>query len=463
LTSSSRSQDDLLGLVRRLVDGGIVVLAHWLVCVAYRQTWDETHWIPSAIAVLVLWVAAETNGLYNLSSWGPWTEGQALLVSWAMVPAAISLLAFATKTSANYSRVVTIGWFVMTPVGLFAGRLITRAALRWARRHGWYIQRVAIAGSNQNVQALRAELTADAWHGVRIAGVFDDRLDPDRQPVPGQRPRGTFADLIEACKAGAIDVVYLNLPLAAQGRTAHLLRSLADSTATVFLVADFFTYDLMCARWRIVGRHPVVSVYDTPFRGLTAWLKRIEDIVVGGAIVALIALPMLLIAVAIKLTSPGPVFFRQRRYGLNGKSIRVLKFRTMTVCEDGPIITQARRNDPRVTRLGRFLRVSSLDELPQFLQVIRGDMSIVGPRPHAIAHNEEYRALIQGYMLRHKVKPGITGWAQVNGWRGETPELTMMAKRVQHDLHYIKNWSLLLDLKIIVLTIFGRRKKQNAY
>jgi putative colanic acid biosynthesis UDP-glucose lipid carrier transferase len=180
-------------------------------------------------------------------------------------------------------------------------------------------------------------------------------------------------------------------------------------------------------------------------------------------IVLLAALPMVAIAIAVKLSSPGPVIFRQWRYGLSGKRIRILKFRTMTVCEDGPNIVQASRNDPRITRVGRFLRRTSLDEFPQFLQVLTGELSLVGPRPHAVAHNEQYRSLIQGYMLRHMVKPGITGWAQVNGCRGETPELAQMEQRVRHDLEYIKNWNLLLDLKIIFLTVFGVVKGRNAY
>jgi putative colanic acid biosynthesis UDP-glucose lipid carrier transferase len=172
---------------------------------------------------------------------------------------------------------------------------------------------------------------------------------------------------------------------------------------------------------------------------------------------------MAFIAVAIKVSSPGPVFFRQWRYGLCGKKIRILKFRTMTVCEDGPLVKQACRNDARVTAIGRFLRRTSLDEFPQFLQVLTGELSLVGPRPHAVAHNEQYRSLIHGYMLRHMVKPGITGWAQVNGWRGETAELDKMEQRVQHDLEYIRNWNLLLDLKIIFLTIFGAKKSRNAF
>jgi putative colanic acid biosynthesis UDP-glucose lipid carrier transferase len=212
-----------------------------------------------------------------------------------------------------------------------------------------------------------------------------------------------------------------------------------------------------------VGDIPVVSIFDTPIHGVSGWLKRLEDIVLGSVIVAIIVVPMAIIAIGVKLTSPGPVFFRQRRYGLNGREIRVLKFRSMSVSEDGGDVKQATRNDPRVTRFGAFLRQSSLDELPQFLQVLTGEMSIVGPRPHAVAHNELYRSKIQGYMLRHKVKPGITGWAQVNGWRGETDTLDKMIRRVDHDLEYIHNWRLFWDIKIIFSTIFGSKKRQNAY
>jgi putative colanic acid biosysnthesis UDP-glucose lipid carrier transferase len=207
----------------------------------------------------------------------------------------------------------------------------------------------------------------------------------------------------------------------------------------------------------------VVGGPVSPFVGVVGIVKRIEDLILGSIIVLLTALPMLAIAVAVKLSSPGPVFFRQWRYGLSGKRIRILKFRTMTVCEDGPTIVQATKNDPRVTRVGRFLRRTSLDEFPQFLQVITGELSLVGPRPHAVAHNEQYRTLIQGYMLRHMVKPGITGWAQINGFRGETAELVQMKRRVEHDLEYISNWHLLLDLKIIFWTIFGVVKGRNAY
>jgi putative colanic acid biosysnthesis UDP-glucose lipid carrier transferase len=204
-------------------------------------------------------------------------------------------------------------------------------------------------------------------------------------------------------------------------------------------------------------------VFDTPFHGLGGWVKRMEDIILASLILLLIAIPMAVIAVAIKLTSRGPVFFRQTRYGLNGKPIKVLKFRSMTTMDDGPSVQQATKDDKRVTPLGRILRKTSLDELPQFINVLSGEMSVVGPRPHAVAHNELYRGKIRGYMLRHKVKPGITGWAQVNGWRGETEVVEKMEQRVEHDLFYIDNWSVFWDLKIVFLTVFGKNARDQAY
>ena len=303
------------------------------------------------------------------------------------------------------------------------------------------------------------------WLGLHFVGIYDDRSTERQYRFlhPSDRVVGDFEKLLERCRCGDVDVVYIALPLRAEARISKLLRALADTTATVYLMADFFTFDLLHGRWDQVGDLPMVSVYDTPFYGVSGWLKQVEDVVLGSAITVLISIPMLVIAGAIKLTSPGPVLFRQRRYGLNGREIRVLKFRTMTVCEDGPVVRQATRTDKRVTPLGRFLRRTSLDELPQFLQVVTGEMSIVGPRPHAVAHNEQYRGRIHGYMLRHKVKPGITGWAQVNGWRGETEVLEKMEKRVEHDLEYIQDWNLLLDLKIIFLTVFGAKKNDQVY
>jgi putative colanic acid biosynthesis UDP-glucose lipid carrier transferase len=238
---------------------------------------------------------------------------------------------------------------------------------------------------------------------------------------------------------------------------------LRDSTASIYFVPDIFVTDLIQGRMDTVGGLPVVAVCESPFTGLNGVIKRGSDIMLSLLLVALFTPLLLAIATAVKLTSPGPAIFRQRRYGLDGKEIVVYKFRSMKVAEDGGTIIQARRNDPRLTRVGAFLRRTSLDELPQFINVLQGRMSIVGPRPHAVAHNEMYRKLIKGYMLRHKVRPGITGWAQVNGYRGETETLDKMKGRIDFDLDYLRNWSLRLDLYIIARTVWVVAKGDRAH
>jgi len=228
-------------------------------------------------------------------------------------------------------------------------------------------------------------------------------------------------------------------------------------------VPDVFAFDLLNARMTDLKGLPTISIYDTPMVGGHKLVKRLQDIILGSAILLLISPVLLVIACAIKFTSKGDVLFKQDRYGIDGKKIKVWKFRSMTVADNANVVVQAKKNDSRITPLGAFLRRTSLDELPQFFNVLQGSMSIVGPRPHAVAHNEEYRKLIQGYMLRHKMKPGITGWAQVNGWRGETDTLEKMQKRIEYDLDYIHSWSLYWDLKIVFLTIFKGFINKNAY
>jgi putative colanic acid biosynthesis UDP-glucose lipid carrier transferase len=333
------------------------------------------------------------------------------------------------------------------------------------RRRGRNVRNVAILGATRNARQLCEEIAHRPWFGLKVMGVYDDRSVERREDLSDVSCpfSGSSSDLLDACRSNKYDSVYIALPMRAEPRIAQLLQDLGNTTATVYIVADFLTFNMLHAQWNTIGEVAVISAHDTPFRGVDGWLKRFEDIVLGSLILLLIAIPMLAIAVGVKLTSKGPVFFRQRRYGLNGKEIRILKFRTMTVLEDGPQIVQAKRDDPRITKFGAFLRRTSMDELPQFLQVITGQLSIVGPRPHAVAHNETYRSLIHRYMLRHKVKPGITGWAQVNGWRGETPDVTWMEKRVRYDLQYIQRWTILWDIKIILLTVFGKKKSQNAF
>jgi putative colanic acid biosynthesis UDP-glucose lipid carrier transferase len=461
-----RDHEHAIHAIQRLIDIVLVALVHPFLNWVYRQPWTPESSTATLIGVIAFSVAAEICSLYR-----PWriekfrVEIRTVFLAWAMTVGALVMIAFATKTSGEHSRVVSFGWFALAPVVLAAWRLLVRSILRGMRAKGWNTRSVAIVGATEQARDLCLQIAEQPWMGIRVLGVFDDRTSERRADLAdiGCEFLGKLADLVAACRQGKIDVVYIALPLRAEPRIAEVLHELADTTANVFLVADFFKLPLVRGEMTSIGRVPLISVHGTPFYGLNAGLKRLEDIVVGSIILSMIALPMVVVAILIKLTSSGPVFFIQRRYGLNGKEIRILKFRTMTVCEDGPQIVQATKNDARVTRLGAILRRTSIDELPQFLQVLAGQMSIVGPRPHAVAHNEAYRALIPGYMLRHKVKPGITGWAQVNGWRGETPDVNWMKWRIKYDLEYINRWTVIFDLKIVLLTIFGRKKSQNAY
>jgi putative colanic acid biosynthesis UDP-glucose lipid carrier transferase len=251
--------------------------------------------------------------------------------------------------------------------------------------------------------------------------------------------------------------------MATQPRIMKLLDALNDTTVSIYFVPDMFINNLMQGRIDTVGKVPVVAVCESPFTGVNGMIKRGSDIVLSILILLLISPIMIIISLCIMFTSPGAIIFQQRRYGLNGEKILVSKFRSMTVCEDGDTIQQAQKNDSRITPVGAFLRKTSLDELPQFFNVLQGRMSIVGPRPHAVAHNELYRTMIKGYMVRHKVKPGITGWAQVNGWRGETDTLDKMKNRIDYDLAYLQNWSLALDLYIIFKTVTVVIKDKHAY
>jgi putative colanic acid biosynthesis UDP-glucose lipid carrier transferase len=251
--------------------------------------------------------------------------------------------------------------------------------------------------------------------------------------------------------------------MATQPRILDLLTQLRDTTVSIYFVPDIFVTDLIQGRMDMVGGIPVVAVCETPFTGLNGIVKRLSDIVLSVLILILISPLLVLIAFGIKAGSSGPIIFKQRRYGLDGKEIIVYKFRSMTVCEDGNIVRQVQKDDQRIKPFGAFLRKTSLDELPQFFNVLQGRMSIVGPRPHAVTHNEQYRKLIKGYMVRHKVKPGITGWAQINGYRGETDTLEKMRKRIEHDLDYLRHWSLRFDLSIIAKTILLVIRDRNAY
>jgi putative colanic acid biosynthesis UDP-glucose lipid carrier transferase len=319
-----------------------------------------------------------------------------------------------------------------------------------------------IAGANDLGRKL-AERLRDPMLGTRVAGYFDDRGAGRLQNLPAAQNLGALAQLADFARAQRVDVIYIALPMASQPRILRLLEDLRDTTASIYFVPDIFVSDLIQARVDSIGGLPVVAVCESPFHGFNGVVKRISDVISAVLILALISPLLLAIAIGVKLSSPGPVLFKQRRYGLDGRKIVVYKFRSMTVAEDGDLVRQATRNDSRITRFGAFLRRTSLDELPQFINVLQGRMSVVGPRPHAVAHNELYRKLIRGYMIRHKVRPGVTGLAQVMGFRGETETVEKMKGRIEMDLTYLRNWSLLLDLQIILKTVVVVLGRQNAY
>jgi putative colanic acid biosynthesis UDP-glucose lipid carrier transferase len=361
----------------------------------------------------------------------------------------------------HFPSEAALAWFVATPFALTyahvaadkaAGLLVRRAATR---------RRLVIVGANRVGCELAARLADEAWHGA-LAGFFDDRRLERIPRQCRQKLLGKLADLPEYARQNAVHDIYVCLPNSRHPRIRGLIDALGDTTASIYFVPDLSAFDLMQARFGEIRGMPLFAVRETPFCGMAGILKRASDLVLA-AIALPVVLPLgLAIAVAVRRSSPGPVLFRQRRYGLDGREFTVFKFRTMTVCEDHEV-TQATRYDLRVTRIGRFLRQTSLDELPQILNVIEGSMSFVGPRPHAVSHNEHYRKLVSGYMLRHKVRPGITGLAQVNGFRGETADIEKMRQRVRYDLEYLKHWSLGLDLRILIKTARIVLSDRNAY
>ncbi|GGA64579.1 undecaprenyl-phosphate glucose phosphotransferase [Neiella marina] len=354
-------------------------------------------------------------------------------------------------------------WALVTWSVMAIWRLMYRQFLFYLRRAGYNSRRAGIVGLTDAGLALANEIAANDQLGTRFIGFFDDRDASRLQSEGSQLLLGKVDDAIELARQHHIDLLYIALPLKAEQRIMEIIKRCGDTTIDVQLIPNLMIYRMLHARWHRVGQIQTMSVVDSPLLGFSAWLKRVEDLVLSSLILLMIALPMLAIALGIKLTSPGPVLFKQDRYGIDGRRIRVWKFRSMKVMDNGSVVKQATKGDPRITRFGSFLRRTSLDELPQFFNVLQGSMSIVGPRPHAVAHNEEFRTIVDGYMLRHKVKPGITGWAQINGWRGETNTIEKMEGRIAFDLAYIRNWSIWFDLKIVLMTVFKGFIGKNAY
>jgi putative colanic acid biosysnthesis UDP-glucose lipid carrier transferase len=371
---------------------------------------------------------------------------------WLIVLAVLFALGYVSHVSTQYPRRVILTWALLTPVLILGAALVLQELLRRMLCDPANARKAVIAGCTDSSLALARRLHGQNEFCISLTGFFDDR-GRDRLNVNGEVSLlGSLADMPEFVRQNGIEVAFVALPIRPVSRVMELVDELRDSTASIYYLPDIHVFDLIQSRSEVLDGIPVISMCETPFHGQRAAAKRLTDLLLTIPLLVLISPLMLGIAIAVRLSSPGPVVFRQRRYGLNGEEIMVYKFRTMTVLEDGPVTEQATRGDMRFTRVGRFLRRYSLDELPQLINVLQGRMSLVGPRPHTVAHNELYRKLIKGYMLRHKVLPGITGLAQVNGLRGETRELEQMEARVRYDLEYLRCWSLELDLEILART-----------
>lgn len=392
-----------------------------------------------------------------------WATSASVIITWLLLFGILLLAGYATKTSDLYSRRVLLTWFVVTPPAILLAKLLVYRLFLPLARTAERGRRVLVAGANDLGKSLAARIKADPGMAMELVGFFDDR-SPDRLgDLPDGRLLGGLAELPDYVHNHQIDVIFIALPIRNVQRVSELIDELFDTTVSIYFLPDIFVFDLIQSRATDIGGLPAIALCETPFYGPSGVIKRISDIVIASGLLVLLSPLLIAIALAIKLTSPGTVIFRQRRYGLDGEEITVYKFRSMRVSEDGAEIVQAMPDDPRITPVGRILRRYSLDELPQLYNVLQGRMSMVGPRPHAVAHNEEYRGLIKGYMLRHKVRPGITGLAQVSGYRGETKDLEDMRMRIEYDLDYLRHWSLGLDLAIILRTVAVVLVGEKAY
>jgi putative colanic acid biosynthesis UDP-glucose lipid carrier transferase len=452
----------VVAFFKRLLDPfliwGLLILLTWI----YDEPFTGYYMVLMIITFFISSYIYEQTNIYRTWRNGKlWAYIRETLVGWAIIISILLFLGYATKLSYQFSDQVILTWFIVTPLALIASHLTVRKIANNLRKEG-EVRSAVIIGANETGLKLAERILEYPYLLIEARGYFDDR-DKLRKSARKIPLLGKISDVATYVRDHNIQMIFISLPMSAQPRIRKLLDELPDTTASIYFLPDVYIFDLMQARFDNVGGVPVVAICETPFYGVDSVVKNASDFVLALLILTLLSPLMLCIALAVKLTSPGPAVFKQRRYGLNGEEIIVYKFRSMTVSEDGSKIVQAQKNDQRLTKLGAFLRRTSLDELPQFINVLQGRMSIVGPRPHAVAHNELYRKLIRGYMLRHKVKPGITGWAQVNGLRGETQELEKMRARIEHDLHYLTNWSIWFDLWIIMRTVWVVARRDNAY
>jgi putative colanic acid biosynthesis UDP-glucose lipid carrier transferase len=454
---SSVSKDNFLSIVESSIGPSTFVISLWAIAFYFGGELP-----PQYLILSVLVFALTFPGQAYLES----DIGRVVIditLNWLWVAGLLLLTGFATGYITQFNQQALVTWLWVAPTTELCMQCLLRAAAPWLMRLQGPVKRAIIVGMNGQGTALATSIRESPYSRIDLLGFVDSRSEKRIAAFGETKLLGQLNQLAKIVLDNRVQLIYLSLPMASQPRILQLLDDLKDTTASIYFVPDMFFTDLIQGHTGSVCRMPIISVCETPFRGADGALKRVSDIVMSVLILVLIAPLLLLIALAVKFTSPGPVIFKQRRYGLDGEEIVVYKFRSMNVTEDGGDIQQAQKGDARVTPLGSFMRRTSIDELPQFFNVLQGRMSIVGPRPHAVAHNELYRKLIKGYMVRHKVRPGVTGWAQVNGYRGETRTLDKMQGRINYDLDYLRNWSLRLDLHIILKTIRLVLKDESAH
>ncbi|EMX5237481.1 TPA: undecaprenyl-phosphate glucose phosphotransferase [Klebsiella pneumoniae] len=450
----------LISMVQRFSDIVLIFASLYAICLLNNVDFEIRYLLFSLIVLVIFQMVGGITDFYR--SWRGVkisAELKLILKNWFLsYVLALGIISLFHDFDLNI-RVAAI-WFIVVTIGFVLCRSLIRVAAGILRRLGYNTRRVAVVGSLPAGINLLKSFAEEPWMGFIVLGYYNSE---PLTSVSDINFCGNFDKLIIDARDGKIDRIYIAMNMQEEAKIKKIVQQLTDTTCSVLLIPDIFTFNILQARTEEINGVPVVPLFDTPLSGINMIFKRLEDIIVSTVILLLISPVLLIISVAVKFSSPGPVLFRQLRYGMDGKPIRVWKFRSMRVMENDENVVQATKNDIRVTKVGKFLRSTSLDELPQFFNVWCGQMSVVGPRPHAVAHNEQYRALIQGYMLRHKVKPGITGLAQINGWRGETDTLEKMEKRIEYDLLYIRGWSIWLDLKIIFLTVFKGFINKSAY
>jgi len=463
-----KSYSGFINLFSRISDPIMVILAAFIAYVV-RFSFDNSA-LPINYRFLVLFAVLSVVLIFPLFNlYGSWRgqsltkQARAIIIAWFSVVLLMIIILFSLKVSSEYSRLWLAWWMALGLTFLLAFRLCIYGFLQYQRKQGRNFRNVIIVGAGDLGKKLISQTTESPWSGFKIKALFDDATQGMGASIKGYPVVGGINDIEPYIIKNQIDEVWIALPLRAEQRVKDLLYSLRHQTVNIKLIPDIFGFSLLNHSMTEIVGLPAVNLSDTPMGGSNQLIKAMEDRLLALLIIILISPLLLIISIIIKLTSPGPVLFKQKRHGWDGKIINVYKFRTMKLhSEDKGQLTQARKGDVRITPFGAFLRSTSLDELPQFYNVLQGHMSIVGPRPHAIEHNELYKEQVNQYMLRHMVKPGITGWAQVNGLRGETDTLDKMKKRVEFDLFYIENWSLWFDFRIIFMTLYKGFTHKNA-